>query len=278
MVTAERTVILWFWWQVSAIGNQCPNSQISLDRICLISDPLPGEGQSLIIQKKTEKPLKEQICKWPTHGLSLQVQYELFAMWSKIISPWAVTVLVKSSSVSRESLTGNLPTSVYSANNKNQMGRAPWPSFSQQFNWRCRTWNGGREKRRGKWEFFHSAWQQLNERASTTTPFEVVLMLRQQTHRNTCEQAGSDTSWKCNYSEDQGELVRQCLLSSPCQYPLSIAAGSGDSLTSLFPLAWSQLLKRCDYPSPLALLFFEEEFWHHLSLHGLCFPPVQWPL
>lgn len=69
-----------------------------------------------------------------------------------------------------------------------------------------------------------------------------------------------------------------CLLSFPCQYPFSSAGGSSDSLTSLFHLAWSQILERCDYPSPLAPLCFEEEFWKHLSPYQLCFPLVQWPL
>lgn len=90
----------------------------------------------------------------------------------------------------------------------------------------------------GKLELLPSAWQQLSDRASTSSPFGVVLSAQAaNTDRNTCEVAGSDTPWPCKHPEDQGELVRQPLLSSPCQSPFSSAAGSGDSLTSLFPLA-----------------------------------------
>lgn len=183
-------------------------------------------------------------------------------------SPFAV--LIKSSPASRESWSGKLPTSVYSPGNKNWMG----PAFPSNLTGSVvHGVEAGRKHGKMRIVPFSPATAQ---RKGLHRPLRWNWVLRQQTqpvswNRDTCELAGGDTSWKCNYSEDQGGLVRQCPLSSPCQYPFSTAAASGDSLTSLFPLAWSQLLKRCDYPSPLAL-FFVEEFWHHLSPHQLCFP------
>lgn len=169
--------------------------------------------------------------------------------------------------------SGNLPPSVYSARNKNPTGRTPCPSFSQQFNWRCCTWNGGSEKIWGKLELFPSAWQQLNERACTSPPLRGYWVLRQQTQLGTpvgqqeVTLHGNAITQKIKVS-----LWGNACFLLPANTPSSSAAGSGDSLTSLFPLAWSQLLKRCDYPPPLAPLLFEEEFWHHLSSHQLCFP------
>lgn len=82
-----------------------------------------------IPEEDTEQTLKEQISKCPFHGLSLQVQEQLFAVWGESISLWAVPVLVKSSLPSRESWRGKLPTSVYCTNNKHEWQEPPIPAF-----------------------------------------------------------------------------------------------------------------------------------------------------
>lgn len=109
-------------------------------------------------------------------------------------------------------------------------------------------------------------------------PFEGVLSAQAaNTAGNTCGPARSDTSWKCNYSEDQGELVRQCLLSSPCQYPFKQCCGKWWQPYISFSLGLKPAAQKMWLPSS----FGSSSLWGRILapfvLSPVVLSPVQWP-
>lgn len=113
MVTARRNVILWIWWQVSAAGNQCPNSQTSLDedpshlRSCARQGAEPDNSEEDAGSLSRSRSVSDLLMhSFPRYSTSFP-PCEIRASPSVLLLRWFHPPLS-----SRESLSGKLTTAI----------------------------------------------------------------------------------------------------------------------------------------------------------------------